>query len=293
MIKYIDRHNLDEKKYNDCINASYQKRIYAFSWYLDIVSSNWGVIVLNDYEAVMPLPWKKKYFIKYLFQPFFCQQLGVFSIKENHVVVAEFINSIPNEFKKIYIQFNSSNALSETMDISERVNYILPLEKNYQQLFKSFTKGRKHAVNQALKNELNISNFNIDELIIIAKEHYDFGDFSSKEYELLAELVEKLETKSKILLLGVRDSSNNLIGGSVFVQDSSRITYLFSAMTEEGKSKQVPSFLINKVIEKYCESGYILDFEGSMISGIASFFKSFGATKESYMLLQKSKLPKI
>ncbi len=236
---------------------------------------------------------KKKYFIKYLFQPFFCQQLGMFSIKEDQSIVSQFINSIPTEFKKIYIQFNSSNALLETIGVSERVNYILPLDKDYQQLFKSFTKGRKHAIKQAFKNELTVGDFTIDELIVIAKEHYNFEDFSSKEYELLEELVKKLEIKKNILLLGVRDSNNNLIGGSIFVQGSSRITYLFSAMTGEGKSKQVPSFLINKVIEKYCESGYILDFEGSMISGIASFFKSFGATKENYTLLQKSKLPKI
>lgn len=71
MIHCIKRKDLDIDKYDACIAASVQFRIYAFSWYLDAVSENWEVLILNDYEAVMPLPWKQKYFLKYITQPFF------------------------------------------------------------------------------------------------------------------------------------------------------------------------------------------------------------------------------
>jgi len=79
MIHYVKREDLEVTKYNDCIENSIQSRIYAFSWYLDIVADNWDVLVEDDYTAVMPVPWKQKYFIKYVTQPFFCQQLGVFA----------------------------------------------------------------------------------------------------------------------------------------------------------------------------------------------------------------------
>ena len=78
-IKYIHREHLDEEKYNQCIATSLQSKIYAFSWYLDIVCDNWDVLVLDDYEAVMPIPWRKKYGIKYVYPPFWVLQLGVFS----------------------------------------------------------------------------------------------------------------------------------------------------------------------------------------------------------------------
>ncbi len=61
MIKYVKRKNLDLVKYNDCIENSIQSRMYAFAWYLDIVADNWDVLVCNDYQAVMPIPWKRKY----------------------------------------------------------------------------------------------------------------------------------------------------------------------------------------------------------------------------------------
>jgi hypothetical protein len=63
--------------------------------------------------------------------------------------------------------------------------------------------------------------------------------------------------------------------------------YLFSALSQEGKEKQVASLLLNTIIEEYASTNKILDFEGSQLPGIKNFFKSFGAKKESYFLLKK------
>ncbi|VAW26447.1 hypothetical protein MNBD_BACTEROID04-1052, partial [hydrothermal vent metagenome] len=58
MIYYYKRNQIDIVKYDTCITKSINTRVYANSWYLDIVADNWDVLVLNDYEAVMPLPWR-------------------------------------------------------------------------------------------------------------------------------------------------------------------------------------------------------------------------------------------
>ena len=63
---YLSLDKIDEVKYNECIESAANSRIYAYSWYLDIVADNWDVLVLNDYEALMPLPWRSKFFIKYI-----------------------------------------------------------------------------------------------------------------------------------------------------------------------------------------------------------------------------------
>ena len=102
MIHYVKREDLEVAKYNECIENSIQSRIYAYSWYLDIVADNWDVLVFKDYEAVLPIPWKKKYFIKYITQPYFCQQLGVFS-KDRVSKDFEYgmLKKIPYKFLKI------------------------------------------------------------------------------------------------------------------------------------------------------------------------------------------------
>ena len=286
MIYFVKRNQINEKKYNDCISNSLQSRIYGYSWYLDVVSDNWSALVLNDYEAVFPLPIKSKFGISYIVQPFFTQQLGVFSKEKiSDKLFAEFLNKIPSRFLKTTIQFNSENTFIET-NSEKKNNYILPLDKDYEVLWKNFSKGRKHAIQQGLKNQLEINDISFTDLLLLSKEHYSFTEISDKEYNKFKKVVEVLKTKNKIKVLGVF-LHKELIGGSVFVFDSQRIVYLFSAVSQLGKEKQAASLLLHKIIKENSNSDKILDFEGSQFPSIASFFKSFGAKIETYFLFKK------
>ncbi len=286
MISYLKRHELDEDKYNSCIKLSINSRIYAYSWYLDIVADNWDVLVLNNYEAVMPLPWRSKYFIKYIYPPAWIQQLGVFSESEiDDSLIQEFIHSIPNKFKKVTIQFNVGNDIS-LKKTTKRVNYILPLNKTYEEIYKGYRTDRKNRVNQAKRNELIIKNCSFVELENIAKVDYSFINIKESNYKKLKFLTTYIQNNNSGFILGVY-KDQILLGGAIFLKDNERINYLFSVVTSQGKKQQATSMLINNVINKYSNSRYIFDFEGSMIPGIASFFKSFGAEQESYFLYQK------
>ena len=83
-------------------------------------------------------------------------------------------------------------------------------------------------------------------------------------------------------ILKVYNEKSELISGSLFLRDTQRLYYLFSANNVEGKKRQANSGILDYVIRQYAGSDYTLDFEGSMIPGIASFFKSFGSNEESY-----------
>ncbi len=77
-ISYLRHENIDKKKWDNCIAHANNSLIYAYSYYLDAMSENWNALVMNDYEAVMPLTWAKKFGFRYLRQPVFTQQLGIF-----------------------------------------------------------------------------------------------------------------------------------------------------------------------------------------------------------------------
>ena len=156
MIHYLKRKDIDIFKYNACIEAAINSRIYAFSWYLDIVADNWDALVLNDYEAVMPLPWRQKYFVKYVYPPAWTQQLGVFSsFKIEAYVVKQFINAIPKKFKKITVQFNAENDVS-SFKTEKRTNYILKLDKPFEEIYKGFNKNRKRDLKKAETEKYSI-----------------------------------------------------------------------------------------------------------------------------------------
>jgi len=286
MIRFVKRNQIDEEKYNNCISKSLQSRVYAYSWYLDVVADNWGVLVQNDYDAVMPLPFQKKFLILYITQPFFTQQLGVFSKQEiSEELLRLFLKNIPRKFLKIALQFNSQNKFT-SHKITQKNNYILSLNSEYKTLYKSFSKGRKHAIQQGLKHEYDIEEIQFSELLKLSEQHYSFEEIPDKEFDKLIKLVEVLQSKNNVKIIGVK-RNQILIGGSVFIIDIHRIIYLFSAVSKTGKEKQVASLLLNNIIETHANTNKNLDFEGSMTPSIASFFKSFGASLEAYILFKK------
>ena len=59
-IHYVKRQEVNATKWDRCIDQASNGLIYAYSFYLDTMTDSWDALVLNDYEALMPLPWKKK-----------------------------------------------------------------------------------------------------------------------------------------------------------------------------------------------------------------------------------------
>lgn len=282
MIKYVTRKDLDIKKYNNCIEKSIQSRIYAFSWYLDVVAENWSVLVVDDYETVLPIPFNKKLFLKYITQPYFCQQLGVFS---NKIISKDFqkeiLEHIPSKFLKISLNLNSENyLLSES---SSRINYTLNLSREYSEIKKDFSKGRKHAVKVGQKASLKLIPISINKLIEIQKNNYSYKIPETK----LINLVSIILQKGKGEILGVY-KNEILLGGGFFINNKKRLIYLYSAFNAEGKKQQAASFLISKVIEKNKNTNLILDFEGGNLPNIGKFYRSFGAVEEAYSTFNKA-----
>lgn len=282
MIQYIKRKELEVDKYNACIENSIQSRIYAFSWYLDIVADHWDVLVLDDYKAVMPIPWKRKYGIKYVTQPYFCQQLGIFSLTEiSENIQQEIISKIPNKFLKVSLNLNSKNSI--ILEKEKRINFILSINKEYSELRKSFSKGRKHAIKVGEKQNLEVKNITIKELIEIQQKNYTYKIPESKLLSLEITLI----NKNIGTILGVF-KNDTLLGGGFFIKFKKRIIYLYSAFTQEGREYQASSFLISHQLKENKNALDTFDFEGGNIPNIGKFYKSFGAEEEVFSCLKRT-----
>ena len=135
MIRFLKYNEIDKKKWDRSVDESVNNLIYAYSWYLDIVSPGWCALIENDYESLMPLTGNKKYGIDYLFPPYFTQQLGVFSrttlSKEK---VENFLKAIPSHYKFIESSLNTHNTfeLSNEFKIKKNINIELGLDSSYE-----------------------------------------------------------------------------------------------------------------------------------------------------------------
>ena len=72
------------------------------------------------------------------------------------------------------------------------------------------------------------------------------------------------------------------VGGLLWTKDERRVTYLFPIQNALGKELQVHTHVIDALIKEHEGSRLVLDLEGSMIPGVANFYRSFGAEPETY-----------
>ncbi|HEU4859137.1 MAG TPA: hypothetical protein VFT15_04840 [Chitinophagaceae bacterium] len=108
-IQYFLHKEIDKKKWDACIANAPNGLIYGYSFYLDCMAKQWDAMVLNDYEAIMPLTWNRKYSFYYLYQPAFTASLGVFGKNIDQQLVKRFLDTIPIKFKLIEISLNAGN----------------------------------------------------------------------------------------------------------------------------------------------------------------------------------------
>ena len=297
MIQYLTHTQINKALWDKAIANSSNELMYAYSWYLDVVSKNWEALVLGNYEVVMPLTAKKKFTINYLYNPFFVQQLGVMSVNNsNEDLVQLFIKAIPDKYKFVEINLNSGNRIEfEKGKIIENKNYELSLQHSYEFIKNRYSGNNKRNLKKALTFKLQIQE-NVSSKKIIDLFKLDKGatikSLKKPQYAMLEQLITEAEIQTKVLRLGVSNEKDKLIAGAVFIFIKSKITFLFSGNSSEGKQKAAMFYLIDHVIKAYCNQNLILDFEGSNQIGLANFYKSFGSENNPYPTIKLNRLPK-
>ena len=97
-----------------------------------MAATQWDALVLEDYRAVMPLPWRSRAGIRYLYQPAFNQQTGIFSAEPvTPALVGAFLTQINRRYRFAEIYLNYGN---QHPSLERRTNFILPLDTPYEQL---------------------------------------------------------------------------------------------------------------------------------------------------------------
>ena len=109
-MEFLHRKEIDDQKWDEAIARSTAETLYPYSWYLDAAADNWSALVMDNYRFVMPLIWKKKYGIRYLYHPFYTQQLGVFSGEYvDPTLITTFLKLLVKKYRFAIINFNTKN----------------------------------------------------------------------------------------------------------------------------------------------------------------------------------------
>ncbi|MEO5999503.1 MAG: hypothetical protein ABIN89_22095 [Chitinophagaceae bacterium] len=298
-IRYCTSREIDFTKWDRCIEEADNGLIYAHSFYLDIMATKWDAMVLNDYEAVMPLTWNRKYGFYYLFQPYFVHSLGVFGKKITALTVLDFLGAIPKKFKYWDINLNESNGLlpnenNNRLRIITRVNYHLNLQRHYKEVYAGFRKTCRWRVRKAILQQVQIvSGGRPSEVIAFFRKHYErkFPKISPGVYNKLvaASTICFEKDQAKIYLASLPDGEITAV--QLVLLDKNFVYLLIGGSSEKGKRTASFYLIIDAVIKDYAGSGRILRFEGSDIPGIAVFNEQFNSIASSYPKIMYNNLP--
>lgn len=295
-IKYISHKNVDYKKWDECIDNSFNGIVYAYSWYLDTVCEDWEALVTEDYKYVMPLTYRKKFNIYYLYQPVVSQQLGVFSVEKlNQKTVDTFISSIPPKFKLIEINLNSFNKIV-TSSFKTKINntYQLDLIKSYDLLQKDYSTNTRRNINKSKNNKVSIiGSPSINDLLnLLRKDNSRINKgFNNKDFDILKRLISNAIRYKIGQITGAYDNFNNLCAAAFFITSHRKTIFLLAVSDQSGKDNRAMFLLVDDYIRKNSGKNLTLDFEGSNIPGVARFYGGFGATACDYISIRKNRLP--
>jgi len=293
-IRYIPGDKIDKEKWDSCIRSSANGLIYGYSFYLDHMAANWDGLVLNDYEAVMPLPWKRKWGIHYLYQPYFCAQSGIFGNDISGELINLFLQSIPGHFRYIDICLNAGNQPENpVLPVYRRKNFILPLNTSFERISETYRDNTKRNIRKSLQaGHKPLYDLPVDRVISLAIKQLKYtAPVPEKDYENFGKLVRALREKKMAEINGITGADDRLLAAAVFLLDEKRAYYILVGNTPDGKDSGASHSLVNDFIRRKAEKLMLLDFEGSDIEGIAFFYTGFGAKEETYPCIRYNNLP--
>ena len=286
MIRYLENKSIDKPKWDALIAEC--GNIYAYSWYLDIVHPGWDALVEDNYQAVMPLTGGKKFGVNYLFQPFFVQQLGVFSkTPMTDGKLKDLLDAIPEKYRFCELRLNESNTLDNDIEeIEYHRNILLDLNQDIQSLRANYHQNTKRNLAKAeTHNLLLLETVQPQQVVDLFRNNRGalLEKWGDAEYGVLLRLVEEAEKHDAAFVLGVTDQEGgDPFCAAIFMQTNDRITFLFSGLNEEGKQCQAMTYLIDQVIQRYANQPITFDFEGSDNDNLARFYLGFGGREVRY-----------
>lgn len=290
-IQYLQRKQVDEAKWNRCIDAASNGLVYAYTHYLDCMSDNWDALVLNDYEALMPLPWRKKAGMHYLYQPFLTAQLGVFGNGLYAELLQRFFAAVPKKFRYWEFSLNHENLFPvDDFSLYQRSNYVLSLQPPYEQLYKSYRENIRRNIKKCREYGcVPTTDVNIEAVIALTK--LQAKETPDKDFENFQRLYKQLAQNGKAKTYGVLSASGELLASCVFFFSHSRAYYILVGNHPNGRTLGASHALIDAFIKDHAGQDLLLDFEGSDIRNLAFFYSSFGAQEEKYAAIKLNRLP--
>jgi hypothetical protein len=295
-LTYLRNHEINLVKWDNCINNAHNGSIYAFSWYLDIISDEWTAIIRDDYGAVMPLLHRKKAGIAYLAPSPFANQLGVFSTEiMDEEMVNQFLRKTHHYYKIFTIHLNKFNKIDPQLFHQEnRSTYEFDLIRSHGVIQDNYSDRVQLDLNIAREKEISIipgitPNQFID--FISDKETLTPGKLSKDQVFRLRKIIAFVLKHGLGDIYAAYTRENNLCAAVLFLRSNRKINLLYSALSQEGTENKAIEMLLDQYIKQHAEKNLTINFENLAHPEKEKICEGFGGREYHYTAISDRKHP--
>lgn len=259
-IKYINHNDINQVKWDNCINNAFNGNVFAFSWFLNIIHDHWDAMIIGDYKYIFPVLKYETYGYKILGNPNHQGKFGLFSnelISED--IFDQFISFIIDKFKFIYIPLNKYNR-SKKYKLSKRESYELDITQSYGIIIKKYSEEFTHSLQFSAKNKIQVVKG------LTPGNFIDFYKNNKNRYpKLNPGIIQKIISSSLRFrsgeIYGAYDFRNELCAIAFFILSKRKAYLLISALNRIGSDNKAIHAIINKYIFDHCEENYTLNLD--------------------------------
>lgn len=235
-ILYLTREQVNDDMWNACIDSSSNGLIYGYTHYLDAMADNWDALVFENYKKVMPLPWRKKWSIHYLYQPFLTAQLGAFGGDITKEIFQSFLAAVPKKFSYWDFSLNHKNLFTvKSFPLYERSNFVLSLNQPYESIYKNYRDNVKRNIKKSIEYGCTAKkDVAINDIIELTK--LQATNVSQNEFDNFKRLFDFLKENGKGKTYGIVSAKGDLIASAAFIFSHNRAYYILVGNHPNGKT---------------------------------------------------------
>ncbi|MBL7954719.1 MAG: hypothetical protein JNJ91_06745 [Flavobacteriales bacterium] len=294
MIRHFKHNEIDKAAWDDMLLRCPDRIWYAQSWVLDLCCPEWEALVDDD-GTIMPLIWRRKFGIDYLYQPYGVQYQGVFSPARTPRTDEAFLDAVPKRFRYWDIHLNAAMQVrAERGDrVSTNTTQDLLLNKDASTLRAGYSKGHLRNLRKAGDDPPMVHrDVTVREFVELFERTTGrrFGNIPEGGLLLLERMLSGALERRQCTIMGTREGGG-LSAAACFVEWEGRSIFLKSANDERGLARQAMFHLTDRYITEHAGSGLLLDFAGSNTASVARFNEGFGARSSVYLHLIRNRLP--
>ena len=292
-MKHLRHLEIDKKRWDAFLENSPQRLAYGFSAYLDYISPNWEALIFEEdgiWRSIVPIPVRKRFGIRFISQPYFCQQLGFFTDVE--IIDAGFVSEAITYLKK---QFDYCPRLFWNLpnlpESQAAFTHLLDLSQEYLTIYEGYSAYIKRNLRKAQQAGWTLEVCeDIEALIYLHQAHNEEKAAGKKlDFEVYQPYIEGVKVlfqlKKAIIIFAKKEGK--IEAGGLFVIDGGRIIYLFNGASPSGRQDHGRLLIIDSLIQKYAGQPFIFDFEDPLDApSVSAYYASFGAKKSYYSALK-------